>query len=68
MPDLPARYYKQDPATIVENDQIHKLGCRACGHHVPSMGRVWCSNDKAVKFHKRVPGVGPNCKFFELKG
>lgn len=68
MADLPARYYRQDPAAIVANDQLHKMGCRACDHCVSSLSRWYCSNDKAVKFHKRVPGIGPNCKYFELKG
>jgi hypothetical protein len=65
--DLPGRHFRQDPATIVENDQLHKLGCRACDHSVCSLSRWWCSNDKAAKNHKRVPNIGPNCKWFELK-
>lgn len=65
---LPARYYSRDPADIVADDQIHKLGCRACDHCVQSLSRWWCSNDRAIKFHKQVPNVGPNCKYFDLKG
>ena len=65
---LPARYYSRDPADIVADDQIHKMGCRVCDHCVSALNRWYCSNDKAVKFHKRVPGIGPNCKYFELKG
>jgi hypothetical protein len=65
--DLPGRFYRQDPATIVENDQLHELGCRACDHVVPSLGKFWCSNDKASRNHKRVPRIGHQCKWFELK-
>ncbi|KQT37694.1 hypothetical protein ASG24_01475 [Methylophilus sp. Leaf414] len=66
--DLPGRYYRQDPATIVENDQLHKLGCRGCDHAVSALNRWYCSNDKAEKNHKRVPHIGPSCKFYKLKG
>lgn len=65
---LPARYYSRDPADIVENDQLHKLGCRACEHVVSSLTRWYCSNEKAVKFHKRVPHIGPSCKCYQWKG
>jgi hypothetical protein len=65
---LPARMYSRDPADIVADDQLHQLGCRACVHAVSALERWYCSDDRAVKFHKRVPHVGVNCKFFELKG
>lgn len=65
---LPSWMYSRDPAEIVADGQIRELGCRACDHCVPALGRMYCSNDKAEKNHKRVPKIGPNCKFFVLKG
>lgn len=65
---LPARMYSRDPADIVADNQLHELGCRVCDHVVSSLNRYYCSNDRAVKFHKRVPHVGPSCKCYKLKG
>lgn len=63
---LPARMYR-DPAEVLADDQIYQLGCMACVHSVSALNRWYCSNDKAEKFHKRVPHVGRACKFYELK-
>lgn len=64
---LPAYAYK-DPALVVENNQLKDLGCKACKHHAMTLGRVACTESKVpFAILKRVPGVGRNCKYFELK-
>lgn len=65
---LPAYCY-QDPAKVVENNQLHSLGCRACKHHSTTLGKVYCANTKVpIQILKRVPSIGRGCKQFEFKG
>lgn len=62
---LPAHMYR-DPAIVVEENELINLGCRACESHCYLLGRVVCS-DQRVTNHKRVPHIGQQCKYFELK-
>ena len=63
---LPAHCY-QDPAKVVENNQMLELGCRACEKHTHMFGKVVCTDPRKTS-NKDVPRIGSKCKFFELKG
>lgn len=65
---LPAYYY-DNPAKVVENNELIDLGCRACKYHTTMLERVVCGNEK-VPFAviKKVPRIGRKCKQFELNG
>lgn len=62
---LPAHCY-QDPAIVVERNELKALGCRACASHDVYLGKVVCTNDRVTN-HKKVPRIGSNCKFFILE-
>lgn len=63
---LPAHCY-QDPAKVVEQNQLLELGCRACESHTYLLGKVVCCDPRKTS-NKDVPCIGSKCKFFELKG
>lgn len=63
---LPKHMY-QDPAIVVENQQMLELGCRACEKHTHMFGKVVCTDPHKTS-NKDVPRIGSKCKFFELKG
>lgn len=62
---LPAYCY-QDPAKVVEQNQMLELGCRACTKHMFWEGKVVCTDPRKTS-NKDVPRIGSKCKFFELK-
>lgn len=71
MPDdrtvaLPAAAYR-DPAEYVASKQMVELGCRACSNAWIMDGRVACTEPRKTD-HKGIPRIGPNCKYFKLKG
>jgi hypothetical protein len=62
---LPRQCYG-NPADVVERAELKELGCKACDKHTWMLGRVVCTEPRVVN-HKRVPFIGTNCKYFELK-
>jgi hypothetical protein len=63
---LPSHCY-QDPAKIVEQNQLVQLGCTACTKHAVYFGKVGCTEPRKPD-NKGVPRIGSKCKYFELKG
>lgn len=60
---LPARYYR-DPAEMLEQLQLDRLGCKLCAKHTTVLGRSFCTDERNDK-QAGVPGIGHRCKWFQ---
>lgn len=59
---LPSHMYR-DPAEVIEQRELRRMGCRACTSHEMVMGRVVCM-DVRNDLQKGVPGIGHRCRWF----
>ena len=63
---LPAYLYR-DPAEVVENDEMLRLGCKACAKAMTVFGIVRCE-DPRNESQKGVPRIGRRCKIYVERG
>lgn len=63
---LPAQFYR-NPADVLEDMEMRRLGCRACQSQHQVLGRVFCTDERNDR-QKGVPHIGDRCRWFLLKG